>query len=890
MQRLPAALAALGEFRQFLLYKLEPSRTVPGRTEKIPINQSLQAVNAHDSAHWLDADTAIRTAELLGDKYGAAFAFTKDDPFFFFDIDDCAAPGGGWTDIANNLLGLFAGAAVEVSQSGTGLHIFGTGVPTVASKLRRKKAVDPHTGNEAGLFDLYTESRFVALTFNQMSGDAATDHTGRLDEVVGYWLRKGAGAAPAEWSAEPCTGSYPVENDDDLVDKAQATASAASYFDDARATFRDLWEANDEVLAAAYVPDRMDSGKVYDNSKADQALAQHLAFWTGNDCERISRLMWQSALARDKWHREDYLNRTILNAVSMQATWYTGGKPADTTITDQFGAPRLKAATDKQRAYAETIRADKLAECQGEESLIKALCAKSGPSAEASFWLDNKALTPEELVSAVKPIEKARPVLGERSTPEVLVGYQLLGPDQQIEHFAGCIYIQELHRVLTPSGAKLKPEQFNATYGGYSFAKDTSGAGKVTGKAWEAFTESQAVRYPIAEKSCFRPDLPAGCILHQSGRSYVNTYTEIVTPRKQGDPSRFLEHLEILLPVERDRDILLAYMAACIQYQGVKFQWAPLIQGIEGNGKTLFTRCVAFAIGREYSHMPPAQEISEKYNSWLFGTIFVGVEDIYVPEHKREIIEILKPMITSDWLAQRAMQTDQIMQDVCCNFIFNSNYRNAVQKTRNDRRFCIFYTRQQNPEDIARDGLDGNYFPDLYAWLKGTGEYTHLGANHGYAVVAEYLQSYKIPAALDPSGACHRAPTTSSTDEAVLASLGGVEQEIIEAIEEGKPGFAGGWVSSSALKRLLSEIRAETRIPPNKRREVLQSLGYDWHPHLKNGRVNSDMPGEGGKPRLFIKKGNVSANLQTVAEIVKAYQKAQGAASGSVGPASEVMS
>jgi hypothetical protein len=68
-----------------------------------------------------------------------------------------------------------------------------------------------------------------------------------------------------------------------------------------------------------------------------------------------------------------------------------------------------------------------------------------------------------------------------------------------------------------------------------------------------------------------------------------------------GDVSLFLAHMKKILPIPRDRSILLAYMAAVVQHQGVKFQWAPLIQGVEGNGKTLFSRCVAEAVGVRYS-------------------------------------------------------------------------------------------------------------------------------------------------------------------------------------------------------------------------------------------------------------------------------------------------
>jgi hypothetical protein len=47
----------------------------------------------------------------------------------------------------------------------------------------------------------------------------------------------------------------------------------------------------------------------------------------------------------------------------------------------------------------------------------------------------------------------------------------------------------------------------------------------------------------------------------------------------------------------------------------------------------------------------------------------------------------------------------------------------------------VFYSAQQLDVDLARDGMDGDYFPKLYTWLKGD----------GYAIVADYLANYAIP-------------------------------------------------------------------------------------------------------------------------------------------------
>lgn len=53
-----------------------------------------------------------------------------------------------------------------------------------------------------------------------------------------------------------------------------------------------------------------------DESSADMALATMLAFYIGNDFNRIDNLMQQSALYRNKWDRPDYKKRTIEKAIA----------------------------------------------------------------------------------------------------------------------------------------------------------------------------------------------------------------------------------------------------------------------------------------------------------------------------------------------------------------------------------------------------------------------------------------------------------------------------------------------------------------------------------------------------------------------------------------------
>lgn len=793
MQHLPAAMAPMAAFRQFIVYKLTPSTTRPGKTDKQPVDFRTGLVSRDIEAR-TDAATACAAAAALGAGYGVGFEFTDQDPFWFLDIDSCLGPDNTWSPRAMELCAQFAGALVEVSSSGRGLHIIGSGA---APAHRSKPRKDDHSGQ--GL-EFYTEKRFVALTGTHAVGNPATDHTSAVFGLVArHFMPDAAGSAVAPgWGEGPCAGWNGPSDDEKLIERMLRSQSAASAFGGG-ASFRDLWECNVEVLAKVYPPDSNGTGSLpYDGNRADSALAQRLAFWTGKDSERMERLMLRSAMVRAKWEREDYLPRTIAAVNARQAD----------VLSDKLPEPVAGAHS---------------------------LANMQQPPAEST---------------------KARATIVEGST--------YLDADQQIEMFDGCSYIYDLGRVLTPGGFLLKPADFKVMFGGYTYVIDGVN-GRTTHDAFEVFTQSQIFRAPRADSTCFKPDRAPGEIIHDAGRTRANVWWPVEVPRQVGDITPFMTHLAKLLPVERDRQILLSYMAACIQYKGYKIQWAPLIQGVEGNGKTFLTRCVAEAIGKRYVHWPKASKLTAQFNGWMRNKLFYGVEDIYVGSAKREVWEEVKPMITGIDLEIEGKGIDQVTSDICGNFMINSNHKDALPKTRRDRRIAVFYTAQQTPEDLARDGMTGDYFPNLYDWARAG----------GYAIVSELLHTWPIPDEFNPTTRCQRAPDTSSTLEAIEESLGGIEQEVMEAIYQELPGFAGGWVSSMALDKLLADAGTLRRIPHNKRKELMASLGYVYHPALLDGRVNGVVAPDGGKPRLFVRKDGPLLLLTNALEVARAYSDAQ---------------
>lgn len=762
---LPVPLAGLAPYRQFVAVRLAPDPARLGKTNKFPINpRTLAPASSTDPATWGSYDEAVATGLPVG------FVLTESDPFFCVDIDGA---------ITHPLVDAFPGAAVELSQSGNGLHIWG-----YASH------VPPHACKRTDLgIELYHTDRFICLG-TPIGGNAWQDFTPHLERVVAEWFppRAGAGVG-AEWTDAPRADWRGSTDDADLIRRARESRSAGAIFG-GKACFDDLWRANETVLAASYPSTSSDP---WGKSEADRALAQHLAFWTGCDCARMLRLMRQSALMRDKWEREDYLERTILSAV---------------------------------------------ADCRD-------VC-------------QDKAPTVQEL--APQAVAGAPEVTHVMPTPQQRTGVAYVTLDQYPTLFAGCVYVLSQNKVFVPGQSELvTPDAFRVLFGGIQYAKDETGE-KWEADAWRAFTQCPLHRPPTAKGVTFRPDLPHGALVNSQGDALVNTYKAALVQSVPGDVTPFLTHLAKLLPDEGDRAKLLSYMAAIVQYPGKKFAWAPLVQGVEGNGKSLLNDVVREAVGHKYSFSPNKKQLEKEFNLWMASNIFIYVEDVLI---RRDLLEDLKTAITGTSRAVEGKGVNAEARDICCNFIFNCNPKGGVPKTVNDRRIAPFYTAQQEVAHLARDGMVGEYFPRLWDWLRAG----------GYGHVTHFLRTYAIADQYNPATLCQRAPSTTSTAEAIEESFGPVEQEVLEAVAEGRQGFRGGWISSHFLDVLLQEKRKELAL--TKRRDMLATLGYVPHPGLVGGRVNNTINPDNRKPRLYVKPGSAPAALEGARVIAAAYSEAQ---------------
>lgn len=258
----------------WVLWKLESDAN--GNQSKIPYSA---LYNGHASSTnaktWTTFDRVMEVYHNTNEFSGIGFVFTLESGIVFVDIDHCINENGILNETAQDILEtVHKDTYVEVSQSGTGLHIFAKGTIPKAFKYHG--------------VEMYSQGRFVAMTGRAIIRKDVTDKSKELLLIHSEYKtpekeKKGFVPAPIDILFHA--------DDARIVEKALSGSSG----------FRQLYYG--------------DISGYDSHSNADLRLCMILAFWSDRDRETIDRIFRTSGLCREKWtEREDYRERTITKA------------------------------------------------------------------------------------------------------------------------------------------------------------------------------------------------------------------------------------------------------------------------------------------------------------------------------------------------------------------------------------------------------------------------------------------------------------------------------------------------------------------------------------------------------------------------------------------------
>jgi primase-polymerase (primpol)-like protein len=152
----------LAERPQWVCWRYE---TRDGKPTKVPYTpESGQRASTTDLMTWRTLEDALGcleadTAELLRLPHydGVGFVLSSGDPFVGVDLDACRNPETGEiAEWAQKIIDRVQDGYIEVSPSGTGIHIIVKGTVRGSGKTQRRV--------ESGKIEMYSRERFLTIT------------------------------------------------------------------------------------------------------------------------------------------------------------------------------------------------------------------------------------------------------------------------------------------------------------------------------------------------------------------------------------------------------------------------------------------------------------------------------------------------------------------------------------------------------------------------------------------------------------------------------------------------------------------------------------------------------------------------------------------------------
>ena len=297
---LPEVPAVMKAKRQWVRWRLE---TVNGKPTKVPYQVAGAKASSSDPNTWTDYQTAL-TGAVINREQGVGFMFA--DGFAGIDLDGCRNPKTGETKPwADDIIQSLDNVYVEVSPSGTGLHIFMLSKVPGADK---KFNLNPEIGFGKAAIEIYDERRYFTVTGNsyfEEPGDVISCDLTAVYQMF-HELRRDNPAPRNERaeSADSATVGQPTKA------KWHGILHCPKY---------DIFKRG-EILSQSH-PFVIDNGMGWleypSQSEADLAFCTILAIMHDGDANKIWDEYCDSAMVRDKWldREDDFRRLTIAKAI-----------------------------------------------------------------------------------------------------------------------------------------------------------------------------------------------------------------------------------------------------------------------------------------------------------------------------------------------------------------------------------------------------------------------------------------------------------------------------------------------------------------------------------------------------------------------------------------------
>ena len=235
------------------------------------------------------------------------------------------------------------------------------------------------------------------------------------------------------------------------------------------------------------------------------------------------------------------------------------------------------------------------------------------------------------------------------------------------------------------------------------------------------------------------PGNPNKLIFSPHMTATINTW-RVPSYRQLGEDSAdwgpFEAFLETMFPREEERDMLVNWLAWCLQNEGEKPGWAPfLYSSTKGSGKSTLASICAKLFGVENSSTENnVSKLVSRFNAPVLENKFVICEELQIPPGSDKANAVKTFITERHTMTEHKGHDVQLVEQVCA-FMFTTNHI-PLWLERGDRRFYVV----EIDHDGHRFGPKGDTFAALVA---ETLEYLEEPRN--LAMLYNALMRYRLP-------------------------------------------------------------------------------------------------------------------------------------------------
>lgn len=294
-------------------------------------------------------------------------------------------------------------------------------------------------------------------------------------------------------------------------------------------------------------------------------------------------------------------------------------------------------------------------------------------------------------------------------------------------------------------------------------------------------------------------------VFHEADGTFANTYPEheipakpeVDLPRDKRNVERVRAHIAHLLPDEREQRMFLDWLSWIVQNPGKHANYAILLQGVEGDGKSFFAELMRTVMGVSNVTMVNANTLIKfHFTNWAYGQCLCCVEEIRIVstkgQDKWEAINKMKPYITNNVIEVRPLGAASFNAINTTSYLLFSNYQDALPLDDDGRRYLVLFSQWQRRAELLKfKEANPTYYTKLYATL-----------NESAGALRQWLLDHQQEEGFNPLG---DAPFTAAKKTMIRKSKPEFILALDEIIEENEtPEISHELLDVTVLSDMLS--------------------------------------------------------------------------------------